>query len=115
MDDVADYIFTRSQENAAKLTDTGELLTSGFIEKSFLHKVIGYRSPHAVYVEYGTHPHMPPVDVIKAWAGRKHLAKGKELDSVAWAIARHIEKYGTPPQPFFRPAIQSALSKFKLR
>lgn len=114
LDEIADFIFTRSQENVAKLSDTGELLNSGYIKKGPLMRIIGYSAPHAMYIEYGTHPHMPPVDAIKAWASRKHIVSEKELERVAWAIAMKIKKDGTQPQPFLRPAVTEATVRFKL-
>lgn len=114
LDELADLIFSLSQENVAKISDTGELLQSGYVEKEKNRKVIGYQAAHAVYVEFGTSPHMPPVEVIEAWAKRRGLASGsKELRSIAWAIAKKIEKYGTDPQPFLRPAVDAAIMKMK--
>lgn len=115
MDDMADFIFSRSQENVAKLSDSGELLSSGHVEKQDGKKTIGYTAAHAVFIEFGTHPHMPPVEVIKAWAGRKGMAQDeKSLNAIGWAIAMKIKKEGTDPHPFLRPALNEALLKFKL-
>lgn len=114
LDVLADLIFSISQENVAKLSDTGELLQSGYVEKQKNKKVIGYKAAHAVYVEFGTSPHMPPVEVIEAWAKRRGLATdSKELRRIAWAIAKKIEQFGTDPQPFLRPAVDQAIMKMK--
>jgi phage gpG-like protein len=115
MDDMADFIFSRSQENVAQLSDTGELLSSGHVEKQDNKKIIGYSAAHAVFIEFGTHPHMPPVEAIKDWVGRKGLAQDeKELNAIGWAIAMKIKAEGTDPHPFLRPALNEALLKFKL-
>lgn len=72
-------------------------------------------APHAVYIEYGTagtrkgvtdpfgessrgpntSRKMPPVNALKDWA------KMKGIDNV-WALAKHIQKFGTPPFAPFR-------------
>jgi hypothetical protein len=40
-------------------------------------------------------------DTIREWVRRKQIAKGKELDSVAFLIARSILRNGISPKPFF--------------
>lgn len=52
---------------------------------------------HLMYVEFGTAPHMPPVEALEGWAQRKLGDK-----NLAWALALHIKKYGTTPHPFIR-------------
>lgn len=114
LSEVAQFIFSRSQEKVASFTDTGELLQSGFMESRGLGKiVVGYRAEHASYLEYGTPPHMPPVSVIRAWAGRKGLGTGDELDRISWAIAKTIEKNGVEAKPFLRPSLDEAVARFK--
>lgn len=54
-------------------------------------------APHAWMVEHGSAPHMPPVEPIALWAKRKFGLTEKEALSVAWAVAKTIEKRGTPP------------------
>jgi len=44
------------------------------------------------YLNYGTKPHMPPVDAIRGWAERKGISP--------WALAMHIKKFGTKPHRF---------------
>src|SRR5262245_29707145 len=55
--------------------DTGELY--GSIDyraaRNGLDYVVGSSAEHAPYVEFGTAPHFPPVDAIKAWCVRKGL------------------------------------------
>ena len=51
---------------------------------------------YAAYVEYGTRPHMPPVDALRAWAASHGINP--------WALAMHIKKYGTREHPYMRPA-----------
>lgn len=41
------------------------------------------------------------IDAIKGWVKRKGIATGKEIDRVAFLIARSIYRYGIKPKPFF--------------
>ena len=78
----------------------------------------------------GTRPHFPPLGNentgLMRWVIR-HMgaAKGKtpvfgkvkktdrvdKAKSIAFAIAKKIAKYGTPPKPFLRPAFIQAKQK----
>ena len=59
---------------------------------------------HALYVEFGTPPHMPPVESLEGWVRRKWGAKdAKEARQKAWMLAMAIKKRGTRPYPFIRP------------
>ncbi len=57
--------------------------------------VVGTSLAHAVPVELGTRPHMPPVQPIKLWAEKKLGLSGKEALRAAWAIAMTIKRRGT--------------------
>jgi hypothetical protein len=54
-------------------------------------------SPHAAIVEYGSRPHMPPVDAIALWVQRKFQMSEAQARKVAWAVAMSIKKNGTKP------------------
>lgn len=41
------------------------------------------------------------IDAIRGWVKRKRIATGKEVDRVAFLIARSIYKNGISPKPFF--------------
>lgn len=69
--------------------------------------LVGSDLPYAPHVEFGTLPHMPPVKPFEEWVRLKLGVDKKEANSVAWAVAMKIKREGTPPQPFFRPAIDS--------
>ena len=110
LDEIADQIFAESQLNIARnSTDTAELLRSGSVKRSFLKKTISYDAPQADFIEFGTHPHMPPVEPLERWAIRKGFGKGK-----GWAIAKKIERDGTDPKPFMRPAVDSVINRQRL-
>lgn len=51
------------------------------------------------YVNFGRYPgKMPPVQVILEWVNSRGIASGKEAESMAWAIAKAIEREGIPTE-----------------
>lgn len=60
---------------------------------------------HMKYLEFGTPPHMPPVEALEGWAERKLGDK-----DAAWALALHIKRFGTRPYPFIRTTFNNELS-----
>ncbi len=62
------------------------------------------------FVEFGSRPHMPPIDAIKLWCLR---VLGDE--SAAWPIAMKIKEEGTPAQPFLFPAAEHERPKYIAR
>lgn len=54
-------------------------------------------APHAFAVEYGSRPHMPPVEPIVAWCKLKGF---DDPEGAAWAIAKKIAREGTKPHHF---------------
>lgn len=66
---------------------------------------------YAEYVEYGTRgvparKKMPPPAALAMWGKRKFGLKDEEAESFGWAKAMNILRYGTPPKPFFHPAVE---------
>lgn len=59
------------------------------------------------YIEYGTYPHYVSADKLKAWC---KLKLGDE--NAAYAVAGHIAKYGTKPQPFVREITNQKLEEY---
>lgn len=107
--DVAELILADSQDKVP--VDEGMLKKSGHINDSYLNKEVVYDAPYAVFVEFGTSPHMPPLQPIEDWVRRKRSdlgVKDGEIKKVARAIQMKISKYGTKPQPFLRPAYDDA-------
>ena len=108
---VVDEIFTKSQLNIVNngTVNEGFLLKSGDVVKvSDAHYKIVYSAPYAEVIEFGSEPHMPPVKPIERWVRLKlGITNEQEARSIAWAIAKGIEKEGTRPQPFLRPALDS--------
>lgn len=62
---------------------------------------VGTSLSYALPVELGSRPHRPPVEPLTDWVRRKLGKKGKEARSVAFAIARKIEREGTPARNMF--------------
>lgn len=115
LDDLIDLIFMRSQQLVSK--DEGTLQKSAEpILRAHLRKEVVYRALHARFVEYGRDPSekMVPVDVIERWVVRKGIErKGKASRQAAWAIAKFIQKRGTEPHPYLRPAVNEGLVRMK--
>ena len=113
LDLIADEIFSLSQENIIKngSFDQGTLLRSGNVIRNKLEKQIVYSVPYAVAVEFGSAPHMPPVDPLIGWVGRKLGKSGKEGKSIGWAIAKKIQKEGQIARPFLRPALEQIMAQ----
>lgn len=131
--DAAHYFKQRATHYAAK--DTGTLAraipfipdaqiiealqNSMSIEDSAggLVKEVHIRIPHAAFIEFGTEPHMPPIEPLEAWVrrnfskvGAKRLSRPDKVDArkIAWGIAMNMAKHGTEPKPFIRPALRDA-------
>ena len=58
--------------------------------------VVGTSLNYAQAVEFGTKPHFPPVEALEAWVEKRLGAKGKEIRSIAFLVARKIAAHGTP-------------------
>jgi hypothetical protein len=115
LDEIADFLFSKSQENIVEMEiiDEGTMLKSGYVNRAFLEKEVGYSAPYSAHLEFGTDPHFPPIEPIQAWAKRKLGLTDEEAKKAAWAICKTIEKEGSEPRPFFRDAIEATKSKFK--
>jgi hypothetical protein len=59
------------------------------------------------YIEYGTYPHYVSANKLKEWCA---LKLGDE--NAAYAVAAHIAKYGTKPQPFVREVLAHKKEEF---
>lgn len=65
---------------------------------------------HAPAIEFGSAPHFPPLDKIRAWCGRKGIP-----ESAAYPIARKIAERGTPERPWLYPAFTRAMQQHLMR
>jgi len=65
-------------------------------------------------VEFGTKPHMPPVNPIILWVKRKlKISDSKKQNSIAWAIAVNIKKQGTKGAFMFSKALRKSETYIK--
>jgi hypothetical protein len=78
----------------------GTLLNSisGKVDKDSL-KI--YMAQYALSLEFGARPHWTSVDNLKKWAKDK---LGDE--NAAYALQKHIAKFGTKPHPFIRETLE---------
>lgn len=116
MKELAVFIFAQAQENLIKngTPDTGYLMRSATVKKEGNNWVDDWDAPYAARIENGSGPHYVPPKVLEGWIRRKLGVKDPdEVKSIAFAISKHIERYGTKPQPFVWPAIETARLKFK--
>lgn len=93
----------RTINATGRLSQSGKVVEDGkgAYDIGFFNDGNGY----AEFVEYGTKPHWPPVDFIRAWVKKKLRVALEEEDSVAYLISRKIAQKGTKPHPFFKPAV----------
>ncbi len=83
--------------------DTGRLRASIRIE-SFsdgLARRVGSDVVYAPFVEFGSKPHFPPLDPIRAWCRRHSIP-----ESAAYPIALAISRKGQPARPYLFPAYE---------
>ena len=116
--EIADFIFTNSQENLVemKAIDKSDLFLSGGIEEEKDGVVIRYDAPHANAVNDGTDPHFINPEELEGWVRRKiNPGSEKKVKEIAFFVSRSIKKFGTKPRPFFDQAVALAKIKFKLQ
>lgn len=115
LDDAADYLLAQSQLNikANGSINTGFMARSGYVKRKPGRKEVGYSAPYAAFVEFGTDPHMPPIEPLKRYLMKKEGLGEKEATSRAWAMAKAIEREGTMPHPFLRPAIEETVRRYR--
>ena len=98
---------TRLRDNGS--VATGMLRNSGSVRPQADGTVdAGFYAEYAYWVEYGRKAGgMPPVKLIKEWVRKKHITSNeKEIDSIAFAIARNIAANGTKAKPFLTPSYE---------
>ncbi len=73
----------------------------------------GFYAEYAYWVEYGRKAGgMPPVKMIQEWIRKKHIAGNeKEIESMAWAVAKSIAANGTKAKPFLTPSYEENKSR----
>lgn len=101
--ETADQIRDEAKNNVKQLDafDTGALFNSIEVGESpqGMRVAVYSTAKHAPFIEFGTAPHFPPIDKIRAWCARKGIP-----ESAAFPIARAISERGTPERPWLYPA-----------
>jgi len=118
------FVGLAKKDLASQGGDRGTLLRSiTYSKKGDLQYTVSANVFYAPFIEFGTKSKFNPypgteefasqykgakgsgalklIDAIKGWVKRKRIATGKEVDRVAFLIARSIYKNGISPKPFF--------------
>lgn len=107
--DYALLIERRAKENLhdLKAVDTGNLsrsITTDLVDAGYAAEV-GSDLLYAIFVEFGTRPHFPPMKELESWA-RRH---GFES---AWPVCKAIAERGLKARPYLFPAYEASMSEF---
>ena len=118
------FVGLAKKDLASQGGDRGTLLRSiSYSKTKDLQYTVSANVFYAPFIEFGTKGKFNPypgteefasqykgakgsgtlrlIDAIKGWVKRKRIATGKEVDRVAFLIARSIYKNGISPKPFF--------------
>jgi len=68
--------------------------------------IVGSNVTYAASVEYGSRPHMPPIEPLAAWVRRHHIGEAGYEYGIAMLIAWKIAAHGTKARPYLEPAFQ---------
>ena len=100
------YLVQEVQDRTPAAHDTLRGSIQGEVDPGFagVLGVVGTAQPHALPVELGSKPHMPPIQPIEDWVRLKLGVRGNEVRRAAWAVARKIKKRGTQGHFMFRDA-----------
>lgn len=69
---------------------------------------VGTNVKYASDIQFGTDPHLVPIQPLKIWAKRK-----LGLERLAYAVQHKIEEEGTDPNPFVTRAIDNVMRKYR--
>lgn len=118
------FVGLAKKDLASQGGDRGTLLRSiTYKKQTDLQYTVSANIFYAPFIEFGTKSKFNPypgteefasqykgakgsgtlrlIDAIRGWVKRKRIATGKEVDRVAFLIARSIYKNGISPKPFF--------------
>jgi len=99
MEKKIEEIAVKIVHNLKKLLISKEINTTGKLSNSIVYRVSKYAieiemNQYGEFVDSGTKPHLPPIKPISEWV------KAKGLNINPWAVAMHINKYGTKANPW---------------
>lgn len=87
---------------------TSELKASVSTELTARGAITGADAPHAPFVNFGTRPHMPPLQPIVDWVMIKGFAADEdEAEDIAEGIRWTIARFGTEPRHFLEKALRT--------
>ena len=121
---VSEKIIKENTNTGHYAQSIGSKGTDGYFKQKTLHVEIGTNVVYAPYIEFGTKPHFPPVKAIRQWVllkrkdmknpktGKKGIPL-KDVDSVAFAIAKRISKVGTKENLQWTRSIKEVTPKFE--
>lgn len=100
--------------------DTGLYAQSWDVTVTEKSAILGNYAPHAAIIEFGARPFTPPLGPLYAWAKRvlRTQVPGKDLDSAAWALAKHtqqkIAEEGMKPHHILTNSLDSIINDIKI-
>ena len=98
---------TKDALRSLEAVDTGNLSRSYTTEMTDGGRTaeVGSVLLYALFVEFGTRPHFPPMEALESWA-RRH---GFES---AWPVCKAIAEKGLQARPHLFPAFEATVSDF---
>ena len=127
---LAEFGNALSERYKEKLTED-DRIASGRLISSVNSKVVVGNNEFIVelsledwwkYIEYGTRPHMPPVNKILEWVRVKRIlptpmSNGKlpTEKQLSWMIAKKIERVGTEGTPNLTDSIDEMVNEYELK
>lgn len=91
---------------AAAPRATRALRDSIHVEYDGPNTYVIFDAPHAIYVEFGCRPHMPPVPPLIRWA---QAIGANDPRDMAWAVAIKIKNEGIRPTYFVRRTLPAMI------
>lgn len=116
MDDLVDEIFTECQQKLIDdgKIDTGNIIKTANINRSFLEKEIIFPAIYADVIEFGRNPgSFVPIAPLERWVRRKlRITNEKKAKSVAFAISKSIKERGIQASPYVEPSLFKIVIKY---
>lgn len=98
---------------------TGQLASSGRVRRQGKYWTVGYYTKYAASVEFGRKAgygiSAQGMITLRQWVRRKLRVAEKDVNGVAFVIARKIKQRGTRPQPFLYPAYKKHVKGLERR
>lgn len=99
--------------------DTGRLRASILpdiqVDQNEVRGVVGSDVEYAPAVEFGSRPHMPPIEPLAQWVRRHNIGEEGYEYGIAMLIAWKIKAHGTKAQPYLVPAFEKNETNIRRR